>query len=259
VVAVGAVLALDRDGGTAPAVAPGAAAPAVQAPPAEPLTTQPQPAVSLGLLTDDSVLIDGMPRRGRLTLGDTVQLRARLSGAARPGTSTRPVVWRTSDPAVVSVDRGTLIAQGVGGPVTLTVMLEGRTAERRLTVQPRPVATIPPTDEEGRAAVGALVRAIDLHDMPEVERMLGASSEGAEFRAKFVPWLANRSDVNAALDGYTAGAFENGQQTVTFRLNMNWRGTLRRVRRVASFKAVLAREGPTWRVASAALTEEFKP
>jgi hypothetical protein len=224
-----------------------------------PLAGEPQPAVSMGLLTDDSVMIDGMPRRGRLTLGDTVQLSARLSGPARPGASTRPTVWRTSDPAVVTVDRGTLVARGVGGPVTLTVMVEGRTAERRLTVQPRPVESIPPTDDEGRAAVGALVRAIDLHDMPEVERMLGASNQGAEFRDQFLAWLQKRSDVNAALDGYTVGAFANGQQTVTFRLNMNWRGTLRRVRRVASFQAVLAREGSTWHVASAALTEEFKP
>jgi hypothetical protein len=79
---------------------------------------------------------------GRLDVGVMLAHTAKgymRSGDVRPGLA---VTWRSSDPAVASVDRFGNVTAIKPGPVTITAEAEGVRATRTYTVRPNPVATV---------------------------------------------------------------------------------------------------------------------
>jgi len=272
-----------------PVVAP-VPAPAPPAPPAVPDITVPNavPDVAPNTTPDPADAVEppvaitvlGAPADGRVRLGDSLRLRARLVDAHGVPT-TAVVVWSSSDSARLQVRGGAVgrvRALAVGGPVTLTARAGALRRDVRIEVVAPPVANAPPdsaapaptagahlvaaaaaADSALHAARAALVAQLERRSLDTLARHLVAG-EGASV-PDFLRWLAD-ADRFAVASVVEEGAPSVGPDRATceVRVWMTWRSGLfnrSRHREAARFRLVLTARHGAWTVEEIRLVDPF--
>jgi uncharacterized protein YjdB len=206
-----------------------------------------------------------------LKVGDTLALRAEPRDQWGGGIGERPIIWSSSNPAVVSVDSASgLVEARAAGSAAVTATSEGKSGSVRLTVlpQPRTGRTEPPleavaqraTDPSPEQVAAEHQRVID-QMVAGVEQCYGALQEKDVDRVQELYKAATRADqdklkklsrilrtdewaaeVGAREDG--AQRIENDTATMDFSFRLTWKDAFGgRLNSQPVFRAEFARNG----------------
>jgi len=151
--------------------------------------------------------VDVTPSPASVAVGATVQLTATPKDANGNTLTGRIVTWWTSDASLATVDStGLVTGKGVGGPVTITAISEGKSGTSAVTVTPPPVATVDVTPSPASVVVGTTVQ---LTATPK-------DGNGNPLTGRTVTWAT--SDANLATvdaNGLVTGNAAGGPVTIT--------------------------------------------
>ncbi len=99
------------------------------------------------------------PAGGSIIVGQVLQLTATGRTSSGIGVPNRTVTWSSNDPGVASVSTaGVVTGVQIGGPVTITATIDGRTGAVSVTITAVPVSTVTVDPPEAGILVGGAVQ-----------------------------------------------------------------------------------------------------
>ena len=152
----------------------------------------------------DVATIAVTPQAPSVTAGDTVAFRAALRDAGGHELTGRTVAWKTSDAAVLKIDRAGVATATKAGMAEVTAQCDNATASVRVTVGPAPITSLEIVAPATSLRIGKRLRF----------RAKAQDRTGRELEPETIAWRSSHAGVASVATDGTVSAVGAGEVTI---------------------------------------------